>query len=298
VRGEAVVLATGHSSRDVYEILKAKGARLEAKTFAMGVRVEHPREFIDSAQYHGRERGEDLPAASYKLVAQVEGRGVYSFCMCPGGIIVPAATANDEIVVNGMSPSDRNSRWSNSGIVVETRPEDVPQEFARDDPALAGMRYQAWLEREAKRHGQGQAAPAQRLDDFVAGRPSVDLPECSYTPGLVPSPLHEWLPRDISRRLRQGFGEFDRHLRGFVRHDAVIVGVESRTSSPVRVARDPVSLEAVGLPGLFPCGEGSGYAGGIVSSAMDGENAALAVANAALAGVAAGTSVPEVGRQS
>jgi len=286
VKGDAVILAAGHSARDVYDLLAKHGASLEAKTFAMGVRVEHPRSMIDTIQYHGRDPG-DLGAASYRLAAQVDGRGVYSFCMCPGGVIVPSATSDDEIVVNGMSPSNRGTRWSNAAIIVEIRPEDIPKEFTDEvNPgfpdaawrALAGIRYQRWLEHEAKRHGRGQAAPAQRLDDFVKGRRSADLPVCSYAPGVVSSRLDRWLPAYISSRLQRGFEAFDRKMRGFVCGDAVILGVESRTSSPVRVVRDPLSMECIGLPGLYPAGEGSGYAGGIVSSAMDGEHVAAAVA--------------------
>jgi uncharacterized FAD-dependent dehydrogenase len=306
VMGEAVILATGHSARDVYAILAREEialngdrdpsdpnyrAVLEAKGFAMGVRVEHPRELIDKIQYHGKERGEDLPAATYRLVAQAEGRGVYSFCMCPGGLIVPSATSDGEIVVNGMSPSGRNTRWSNAAIVVETRVEDVPAEFGAgrkastdtDDgmpnlPALAGLRYQAWLERETKRHGDGQRAPAQRLEDFLAGRDSASLSECSYSPGVVPSRLDKWLPDAIARRLRAGFLEFGKNMRGFISPEALLVASETRTSSPVRILRDPDTLECPALPGLYPAGEGSGYAGGIASSAMDGERVAGTVA--------------------
>lgn len=307
VTGEAVILATGHSARDVYAILareeialngeRAPGdagyrAVLEAKGFAMGVRVEHPRELIDKIQYHGKERGQDLPAATYRLVAQAEGRGVYSFCMCPGGLIVPSATTDGEIVVNGMSPSGRNTRWSNAAIVVETRIEDIPGDFgagrnaATDDDglpnlqALAGLRYQGWLERETKRHGDGQRAPAQRLEDFIAGRDSTSLPECSYSPGVIASRLDAWLPDAIARRLRAGFLEFGKNMRGFISPEAILVASETRTSSPVRILRDPETLESAGLPGLYPAGEGSGYAGGIASSAMDGERVAGAVAKA------------------
>ncbi|HOT61341.1 MAG TPA: FAD-dependent monooxygenase [Treponemataceae bacterium] len=286
IDADAVILATGHSARDVYALLArratALGIRaLEAKTFAMGVRVEHPRELIDRIQYHGKQT-EGLPAATYRLVAQVEGRGVYSFCMCPGGLVVPSATANGEIVVNGMSPSSRNARWSNAAIVVETRPEDVPQEFAHaerdddlpDDPALAGLRYQRWVEREAAQNGRGQAAPAQRLVDFLAGRDSASLPESSYSPGLVPSRLDRWLPAPIASRLASAFQTFDRSMRGFVCPDALLIAPETRTSSPVRVLRDAETGQSPAFAGLFPAGEGSGYAGGIASSAMDGEKAA------------------------
>ncbi len=290
IESAAVILATGHSARDVYEELarlESAGATggtpiLEAKTFAVGVRVEHPRTFIDRAQYHGKERGASLPAATYRLTAQIDGRGVYSFCMCPGGLIVPSATAEDEIVVNGMSPSDRNSRWSNAAVVVETHPDDVPARFAEGGAKeLSSLRYQQWLEREAKRHGDGQRAPAQRLADFVEGRDSADLPECSYAPGVTPSRLDQWLPKPLGDRLRAGFAEFNKFLRDFVSNDAIVVGVETRTSSPVRILRDEKTLECVGLHGLFPAGEGSGYAGGIVSSAMDGERCADSVASEA-----------------
>lgn len=269
ISGDAVILATGHSAADAYEMLDP--AMIEAKAFAVGVRVEHPRELIDRIQYHGRERG-SLPAASYRLSAQVEERGVYSFCMCPGGLIVPSATADDEIVVNGMSPSDRNSRWSNAAIVVETRPEDIPAEFGSD--ALKGLRFRKWLEREAKKHGDGQRAPAQRLPDFVAGKDSASLPECSYTPGVVPSRLDRWLPPTIADRLCEGFAEFGKLMRGFVCDEAIAVAVETRTSSPVRILRDVETLQSPTLAGLYPAGEGSGHSGGIVSSAMDGQRCA------------------------
>lgn len=272
ISGDAVILATGHSARDVYEMLDP--AMLEAKTFAVGVRVEHPRELIDRIQYHGKERG-NLPAASYRLSTQSEERGVYSFCMCPGGLIVPSATADDEIVVNGMSPSDRNSRWSNAAIVVETRPEDISAEFGTD--ALKGLRFQQWLEREAKKHGDGQKAPAQRLTDFVAGKDSASLPECSYTPGVVPSRLDRWLPPTIADRLCEGFVEFNKLMRGFVCDEAIAVAVETRTSSPVRIIRDEETLQCPSMTGLYPAGEGSGYSGGIVSSAMDGQKCAAKI---------------------
>ena len=311
IMGDAVILATGHSARDVYAMLArleptsgmtGERAILEGKTFAMGVRVEHPRELIDRIQYHGQERGDDLPAATYRLVAQADGRGVYSFCMCPGGLIVPSATADDEIVLNGMSPSGRNTRWSNAAIVVETRVEDIPERFrapkATDaeaslslppSPVLSGLRYQMWLEREAKRHGEGQKAPAQRVRDFVDGRESETLPECSYSPGVVPSRLDQWLPEPIADRLREGFLEFNKNMRGFISDDAILVAAETRTSSPVRILRDGETLESPALPELYPAGEGSGYAGGIVSSAMDGERAADAIARSlASAGGAAG----------
>jgi uncharacterized FAD-dependent dehydrogenase len=290
IMGDAVILATGHSARDVYAMLaRLEPALLEGKTFAMGVRVEHPRELIDRIQYHGRDRGEELPAATYRLVAQADGRGVYSFCMCPGGLIVPAATDDREIVLNGMSPSGRNTQWSNAAIVVETRAEDIPERFRAPKeadesldlppiPALAGLRYQRWLEREAKRHGEGQKAPAQRLRDFIDGADSETLPECSYSPGVVPSRLDRWLPEQIADRLREGFLEFNKNMRGFISDDAIVVAAETRTSSPVRILRDGETLESPALRGLYPAGEGSGYAGGIVSSAMDGERVADAIA--------------------
>ena len=283
IRGDAVILATGHSAGDIYAMMSAierslgAGTKklLEAKTFAVGVRVEHPRELIDRIQYHGRERGTELPAATYRLTAQVDGRGVYSFCMCPGGHIVPSATADDEIVVNGMSPANRNSRWSNSAIVVETRPEDIPAKFrVAEEDGMNGLRFRQWLEHEAKKHGDGQKAPAQRLVDFIDARDSGSLPPCSYAPGVVPSRLDRWLPAQIADRLTEAFVEFNKFMKGFISPDAIIVGVETRTSSPVRILRDDETLECPGIAGLYPAGEGSGYAGGIVSSAMDGERCA------------------------
>ena len=286
ILADAVILATGHSARDVYAILAhveagiRPGAVLEAKTFAMGVRVEHPRELIDRIQYHGTERNASLPAATYRLVAQVEGRGVYSFCMCPGGLIVPSATADEEIVLNGMSPSGRNTRWSNAAIVVETKAEDIPEEFKREgNAALAGLRYQNWLERETKRHGDGQRAPAQRLTDFIAGKASESLPENSYSPGVVSSRLDQWLPGNIARRLKAAFEAFNGNMRGFIAPEALLIASETRTSSPVRVLRDGETLESPAIAGLYPAGEGSGYAGGIVSSAMDGERCASVIAD-------------------
>lgn len=272
-KAKAVILATGHSARDIYELLYRKGIQLQSKSFAMGVRVEHPQAFIDSVQYHTKTRGEYLPAASYSLVTQAGGRGVYSFCMCPGGYIVPSATSDDEVVVNGMSSSGRHTQFANSGIVVEIRDEDITG--FRDKGVLAGLYYQKNLEILAKKHGgQGQQAPAQRLTDFVNGHISNNLPISSYTPGLVSSAMHSWLPEHISSRLKLAFQEFNRKIKGFVSEDAYIAGVESRTSSPIRIPRDPETMQHPQLKGLFPCGEGAGYAGGIVSSAMDGENAA------------------------
>ena len=272
----AVVLATGHSARDVYQMLQMHDITLQLKAFAMGVRVEHPQALIDSIQYHGLQRGELLPAAAYSLVEQVEGRGVYSFCMCPGGFIVPASTEASGMVVNGMSPSRRSSPFANSGIVVEVREADT-QSFAQHGP-LAGLAFQAHLEQLARQHsGVGMVAPAQRLSDFVNGRPSTALPRCSYLPGLTTSPLSHWLPKTIGHRLQLGFAAFARKMRGFVTNEALVVGVESRTSSPVRIPRNPHTLQHTDIAGLFPAGEGAGYAGGIVSSALDGDRCADAV---------------------
>lgn len=277
VAGRAVILATGHSARDIYGILQACGLLLEAKPFAMGVRIEHPQALINDIQYHRDPQMACLPPAAYTLVHQAAGRGVYSFCMCPGGFIVPAATAPGETVVNGMSPSLRNTPFANSGLVVEIRAEDFAA-FAAHGP-LAGLHFQQELEKTAFSHsGGGQTAPAQRATDFVAGKGSSDLPESSYLPGLYASPLHAWLPRPIGSRLREGLKAFDQKMRGFLTREAVLVGVESRTSSPVRIPRDRETFQHVQLKGLFPCGEGAGYAGGILSSAIDGENCASAVA--------------------
>jgi uncharacterized protein len=277
IKADNLVLATGHSSRDVYKILSSHNVKLVYKPFAMGVRVEHPQDLIDRIQYHGKQRGKYLPPATYTLVTQVEGRGVYSFCMCPGGFMVPSATGPEEVVVNGMSPSGRNSPYANSGIVVELREEDLPSEFGSN--ALSGMFFQQSLEKLAwEQGGKSQCAPAQRLSDFVAGRSSSSLPKASYFPGIVPSALHEWLPEMISSRLRQGFNTFGRSLRGFITDEAVVVAVESRTSSPVRIVRDRETMTAEGIEGLYPAGEGAGYAGGIVSSAVDGTLAAMKIA--------------------
>ena len=276
---DAVILATGHSATDVYEMLQTQGVQLESKGFAMGVRVEHPQSLIDKIQYHTKERGEYLPAATYNLVTQVEERGVYSFCMCPGGFIIPAATAANGIVVNGMSSSRRNSEYANSGIVVEIRPEDIDMDEYAQYGALAGIKFQQYYENLAYVNGSGgQIAPAQRLLDFVKGRLSADLPSNSYSPGLVASPLHFWLPSFICKRLQKGFLDFDRKMKGFLTNEALIVGVESRTSSPVRIPRNAETLQHVAISGLFPCGEGAGYAGGITSSAIDGEKCAEKVA--------------------
>ena len=272
-----VILATGHSARDIYELCLSGNVDLEMKSFAMGVRVEHPQSLIDRIQYHGNERGNYLPAASYSLVKQVDGRGVYSFCMCPGGFIVPSATSQEELVVNGMSPSNRNSPYANSGIVVEIRPEDLGKYSAAG--VLAGIEFQKELERDACINGGStQRAPAQRLADFVAGKASVSLPRVSYFPGVTASSLHEWLPQEIGKRLMEGFSLFGKLMTGYLTNEAVILGVESRTSSPVRIPRDPEKLNHIRISGLYPCGEGSGYSGGIVSSAVDGTNAAEAVA--------------------
>ena len=268
---EKVILATGHSARDIYYLLNRKNINIEAKSFAMGVRVEHPQQIIDSIQYHCKgERNELLPAASYSLVQQVKDRGVYSFCMCPGGFIVPAATANGEVVVNGMSPSKRNSYFANSGIVVEINAEKDLQKYNHFG-VLKGLEFQKDLEKMAFTAGGGtQAAPAQRLTDFVKGKLSSNLNPTSYQPGLNSAPLHSLLPSLISDRLRVGFEAFGRKMRGYYTAEANVVGVESRTSSPVKIPRKE-SLEHPQIEGLYPCGEGGGYAGGIVSAAMDGE---------------------------
>lgn len=279
VEGIAIVLATGHSSRDIYKMLHDKGILLEAKSFAVGVRVEHPQELIDRIQYHGTRRGDYLPAASYSFVEQVNDRGVYSFCMCPGGMIVPAATAPGELVVNGMSPSDRGGLFANSGMVVEIRPGDLMVKDNLQD-IFAGLRFQEDIEKLCyKMAGNTQFAPAQRLADFVSGRKSVNLPVTSYKPGLIESPLHEWLPRLVGPGLQEGLKLIGRKTKGYLTNEAVVLGVESRTSSPVRIPRDLETLEHVQIKRLFPCGEGSGYAGGIMSSAVDGERVAEMIAN-------------------
>ena len=270
-----VILATGHSARDVYRYLAGAGVFLEAKALAVGVRLEHPAQLIDQIQYHNKEgRGDYLPAAEYNFVTQVEGRGVYSFCMCPGGFVIPAATGPEQIVVNGMSPANRGTRWSNSGMVVELRPEDVDGEGP-----LKMMRFQEELERVCWQQGnRKQTAPAQRMADFVNGKLSADLPESSYAPGLIASPLHFWMPEMIATRLRQGFRKFGAMSHGFLTNNATVIAVETRTSSPVRILRDKDTLEHVNVKGLFPCGEGAGYAGGIVSAGVDGERCAEQVA--------------------
>ena len=294
-----VILATGHSARDVYRWLAANQVEIEAKGIAVGVRLEHPAELIDRIQYHSRDgRGKYLPAAEYSFVTQVDGRGVYSFCMCPGGFVVPAASGPRQIVVNGMSPSNRGSRWSNSGMVVELRPEDLANDELRimseeptaqqdgvADPRLStlnsqlsmmyfqeSLEYLCWQQGNMK-----QTAPAQRMADFTKKKLSYDLPESSYAPGLVSSPLHFWMPPFIANRLSKGFQQFGKYSHGFLTNEATMIGVETRTSSPVRIIRDKDTLQHVRLKGLFPCGEGAGYAGGIVSAGIDGERCAEAV---------------------
>lgn len=283
-----IILAIGHSAHDTYQMLLEEGVKLEDKGFAMGVRAEHPQALINRLMYHdpSAELVQLLGNASYSLVTQVQGRGVYSFCMCPGGHIVPAGSAEKSCVVNGMSASHRNSPFANSGMVVEIRPEDLA-DINRYSPTLTdpnqyspllGLAFQQYLEHLAYVHGSAPSiAPAQRLKDFVEGRLSKQLPACSYLPGMRSSRLDEWLPAHIGKRLQQGFRDFDRKYRGFLTNEAVILGVESRSSSAVRIPRDPETLQSVSTPGLYPCGEGAGYAGGITSSALDGINAALAI---------------------
>ena len=278
ISGEALILATGHSARDVFYLLHEKGIRIESKPFAMGVRVEHPQSLIDKIQYHGAERGDVLPPASYKLVEQVDGRGVYSFCMCPGGFIVPAATDEQELVVNGMSPSKRDGRFANSGIVVSIEAEDL-KPYEKYGP-LAGLKFQEDVERKVWQYGgSDQTAPAQKLTDFVKGRISSELNDCSYMPGLKSAPMHDVLPPSIAGRLQKAFPLFDRKMKGYLTADANVVGIESRTSSPVRIPRERDTLNHPEIPNLFPCGEGAGYAGGIVSAAIDGEACAEAAAH-------------------
>ena len=303
-----VILATGHSARDVYRWLYSNGVELEAKGIAVGVRLEHPSMLIDQIQYHNKAgRGKYLPTAEYSFVQQVDGRGVYSFCMCPGGFVVPAASGPHQIVVNGMSPSNRGTRWSNSGMVVELRPEDLndptlsltgsepfpgsaeekTEELIAQSGALkegeihtlAMMRFQEKLEQTCWQQGNmRQTAPAQRMVDFTRKKLSYDLPDSSYSPGLVSSPLHFWMPQFISERLSKGFQLFGKCSHGFLTNDAVMIAVETRTSSPVRIIRDNETLQHVRVKGLFPCGEGAGYAGGIVSAGIDGERCAEAAA--------------------
>ena len=270
-----VILATGHSARDVYRYLSEAKVEMEPKGIAVGVRLEHPSQLIDQIQYHSKQgRGKYLPAAEYVMVTQVEGRGVYSFCMCPGGFVIPAATDKEQIVVNGMSPANRGTAWSNSGMVVEVRPEDI-----EGDDVLKVMRFQEQLERMCWQQGnRQQTAPAQRMTDFVNGRLSFDLPKSSYAPGLISSPLHFWLPKIISYRLQEGFKTFGRQAHGFLTNEATLIAVETRTSSPIRIVRDHETLQHIRVQGLFPCGEGAGYAGGIVSAGVDGERCAEMVA--------------------
>lgn len=279
-----VILATGHSARDVYRWLAANRVEIEAKGIAVGVRLEHPAQLIDQIQYHNRNgRGKYLPAAEYSFVNQIDGRGVYSFCMCPGGFVVPAASGPQQLVVNGMSPSNRGSRWSNSGMVVELRPEDLLNEntFLNEEPflneELRMMYFQEHLERLCWQQGNmKQTAPAQRMADFTRKKLSYDLPESSYAPGLVSSPLHFWMPAFIADRLSKGFQQFGKYSHGFLTNEAILIGVETRTSAPVRIIRDKETLQHVRIKGLFPCGEGAGYAGGIVSAGIDGERCAEA----------------------
>jgi uncharacterized FAD-dependent dehydrogenase len=273
----AVILATGHSARDIFELLHSKNIFIEAKPFALGVRVEHPQSIIDTIQYHcapGQHRNEFLPPASYSLVQQVNDRGVFSFCMCPGGIIAPAATSEGELVVNGWSPSKRNNPFANSGIVTAVEVKDVLQ-FQKKPSPLEGMYFQQAVERKAFQYGGGKfVAPAQRMVDFTQGKRSPSLPDCSYLPGISSAPLNEVLPSFVTESLRQAFIEFGKKMRGYFTNEAVLVATESRTSSPVRIPRDAETTQHPQIKMLFPCGEGAGYAGGIVSAAMDGERVA------------------------
>lgn len=272
---DAVILATGHSARDIFELLYRKNIRIEAKPFALGVRIEHPQHLIDSIQYKMTDRDENLPPAAYSLVTQAAGNGVFSFCMCPGGIIAPAATDAGEVVVNGWSPSKRNGQFANSGMVVTVNPEHWQKTFG-DEP-LAALAFQKQVEQKAFGIGHSIKAPAQRMDDFIANKKSPDLPECSYLPGVVNADLRQVLPAFISRSLAEGLAHFGKSMKGYYTHEAILVGVESRTSSPVRIPRDKDSLQHPQLRNLFPCGEGAGYAGGIVSAALDGMACANAV---------------------
>ena len=291
-----VILATGHSARDVYRYLASSKIEIEAKGIAVGVRLEHPSQIIDQIQYHNKNgRGKYLPAAEYSFVTQVDGRGVYSFCMCPGGFVIPAATGPEQLVVNGMSPSNRGTAWSNSGMVVETHPEDVAPfvkehqavleeiELRRQEDSslftphssLQMMYFQEILEKQCWQQGNmKQTAPSQRMADFVNNRLSYDLPKSSYAPGLVSSPLHFWMPSFVSKRLQEGFKTFGKNAHGFLTNEAILIATETRTSSPVRIVRDRETLQHVRIQGLFPCGEGAGYAGGIVSAGVDGERCA------------------------
>lgn len=271
-----VILATGHSARDVYRYLASSKIEIEAKGIAVGVRLEHPSQLIDQIQYHNRNgRGKYLPAAEYSFVTQVDGRGVYSFCMCPGGFVIPAATGPEQLVVNGMSPSNRGTAWSNSGMVVETHPEDVVQSEEELKDPLAMMNFQERVEKQCwQQANMKQTAPAQRMADFVNNRLSYDLPKSSYAPGLISSPLHFWMPSFVSKRLQEGFKTFGKNAHGFLTNEATLIAMETRTSSPVRIVRDRETLMHVRIQGLFPCGEGAGYAGGIVSAGVDGERCA------------------------
>lgn len=274
-----VLLATGHSARDIYGMLHESGIKIEPKGIAVGVRLEHPQELIDRLQYHNpKGRGKYLPAAEYSMLTRVDNRAVYSFCMCPGGFIIPAASAPGQLVVNGMSPANRGTQWANSGMVVEILPEDISAPDGKPEE-LKMMYFQQDIEKKFfEASGCTQKAPAQRMTDFVAGRPSKDLPRSSYPPGLIPARVDELLPAEVSRRLRKGFKDFDAKQRGFLTDKAVLIGDETRTSSPVRVPRVPELLHHVDFKGLYPCGEGAGYAGGIVSAAIDGIQSARAIA--------------------
>ena len=276
VLGKSVILATGHSARDIFFLLQEKNIAIEAKPFAMGVRIEHPQALIDQIQYSLKNRGPYLPAASYRLVEQVNDRGIYSFCMCPGGFIVPAATAPGEVVLNGMSPSKRDSFYANSGMVVEVKEIDlVPfQQYG----VLAGLHYQMSIEKMACEAGQNlQVAPAQRMADFVNNKISPKLNSTSYQPGIISTPLHKLLPEAISHSLQVGFQSFGKKMKGYLTNEANILGVESRTSSPVSIPRDNKTLQHIQVNNLYPCGEGAGYAGGIISAAIDGERCALMI---------------------
>ena len=271
-----VILATGHSARDVYRYLASSKIEIEAKGIAVGVRLEHPSQLIDQIQYHNKNgRGKYLPAAEYSFVTQVDGRGVYSFCMCPGGFVIPAATGPEQLVVNGMSPSNRGTAWSNSGMVVETHPEDVVQSEEDLKDPLSMMYFQERVEKLCwQQANMKQTAPAQRMADFVNNRLSYDLPKSSYAPGIISSPLHFWMPSFVSKRLQEGFKTFGKNAHGFLTNEATLIAMETRTSSPVRIVRDRDTLMHVRIQGLFPCGEGAGYAGGIVSAGVDGERCA------------------------
>lgn len=279
ISGEAVILASGHSGREIYELLHAKQILIQPKPFAMGVRVEHPQELIDSIQYHRAPRHEKLPPANYSLVSQIDGKGVFSFCMCPGGFIVPTSTSPGELVVNGMSLSDRNSPYANSGIVVSIGLEDIDKKYLGGSLSL--LSFQKAIEKKAFEFGGSQAlsAPAQRLTDFVSGKTSSTLPKTSYIPGVLSSPVHHLFPGFIRDRLQKAFVEFDKKMKGYYSKEAIILAVESRTSSPVRIPRDPDTFMHPQIQYLYPCGEGAGYAGGIVSSAMDGQRVARKIAS-------------------